>query len=61
MHRTNTDSNFGKCMWTELIGFDNEKKDFGGGQFIDKAGFIPDVISLLLFIADFVHTHDDYD
>ena len=61
MNRLNTNINFEKWLWIELIGFDNEKQDFGIGQFIDKAGFVPNVISLLLFNPDFVHTHNGID
>jgi hypothetical protein len=45
-------------MWLELIGFDNEQADFGVGAFLDNAGLVPEVISLLMFNADFIHTHD---
>jgi hypothetical protein len=45
-------------LWTELIGFDNEQADFGVARFLQDTGFIPQSISLLMFTADFVHTHD---
>jgi len=49
---------FEKWMWIELIGFDNEEPDYGVRRLIDRAGFVPDVLSLLMFNPDFVHTHD---
>ena len=57
----NQDMTFEKWLWIELIGFDNQKEDFGVGEFIRRAGFVPDAISLLMFNPDFVHTHDGLD
>lgn len=45
-------------LWIELIGFDNEQPDYGVGAYLDRAGFIPDAVSLFVFNPDFVHTHD---
>jgi hypothetical protein len=49
---------YDRWVWVELTGFDNESQDFGVAAYIDNAGFVPDVVSLLLFNPDFVHTHD---
>jgi len=49
---------YDRWLWIELTGFDNEAADYGVQAYLDKAAFIPDVISLLLFNPDFVHTHD---
>ncbi|MGD9518668.1 MAG: hypothetical protein AB7W28_04060 [Armatimonadota bacterium] len=46
-----------KWVWVELIGFDNESPDQGVQAYLDNAGFVPDVISLLLYNADFLHLH----
>jgi len=48
-------------LWTELIGFDNEQADYGVAQYLNDAGFVPSSVSLLMFTADFVHTHDGLD
>ena len=45
-------------LWIELIGFDNEQPDYGVGEYLDRAGFFPDAVSLFVFNPDFVHTHD---
>jgi hypothetical protein len=45
-------------MWIELIGFDNEKPDFGVAEFLDNAGFVPAGLSLLFATPDFIHTHE---
>ncbi len=46
-----------KWIWIELIGFDNTQEDVGVGEYIDRLGFIPEAISLLIFSPDFVHQH----
>jgi len=48
---------FERWLWIELIGFDNEKQDFGVGVFIENVGFNPDVISLLIGDPSFIHDH----
>ncbi len=53
-----SDSNFKKWCWIELIGFDNTKEDFGVSSFLDRAGFVPDGVSLLLSWLGFVFNHD---
>ncbi|MFH0796360.1 MAG: hypothetical protein V2A65_04800 [Candidatus Omnitrophota bacterium] len=47
-----------KWLWIELIGFDNRKSDFGVKKYLDNAGFVPGLLSLLVSSADFVHLHD---
>ncbi len=51
-------SKYKKWCWIELIGFDNSKRDFGIRKYINNAGFIPELVSLLVFSADFVHLHN---
>lgn len=46
-------------IWVELIGFDNEKADFGVADYLHNTGFIPEAISFLLTSVDFVNTHTD--
>lgn len=53
MHTT-----YDRWIWIELIGFDNEREDYGVSAFLENAGFVPEVASLLLFNADFIHQHD---
>jgi len=48
---------FRNSVWIELIGFDNTEPDFAVGDFLDKTGFIPDMVSLHLTSASFVLTH----
>ena len=49
---------FEKWMWIELIGFDNELKDFGVDAFVEKAGFAPKVLALLIADPAFIHDHN---
>jgi len=44
-------------MWIELIGFDVRKDDYGVHYLLNKAGFIPDAMLLLLWNADFIHQY----
>ncbi len=44
-------------IWIELIGFDNEKQDFGVADYLKTIGFIPKGLSLLLTSVDFVNMH----
>ncbi len=53
-----SDEKFKKWCWIELIGFDNESADFGVGDFLKRAGFKPDGVSLLLSWLGFVFSHD---
>jgi len=62
-HRPNSRGNrekpaFERWMWVELVAFDSDKEDFGVNDFLARAGFAPDALSLLMFNPDFVHTHD---
>ena len=50
-------TDYEKWLWIELIGFDNQKDDFGVKLFIDKMGFTPNGISLLLWNSNFIHSH----
>jgi hypothetical protein len=50
-------NHYERWMWIELIGFDLRKKDFAIDSLIEKAGFQPRAISLLLSDPDFVHGH----
>lgn len=47
-----------KWCWIELMGFDNQKSDFGVKKYLDNAGFVPGLLSLHICAADFVHLHD---
>lgn len=46
-----------KWIWIELIGFENTQEDSGVGEYIERLGFIPETISLLIHSPDFVHQH----
>lgn len=48
-----------RWIWVELIGFDVTKPDHGVQEYLDDAGFVPDVICLLLASPDFVLSHED--
>jgi len=48
-------------LWIELIGFDNQAADLGVGDLLRRMVTPPEVISLLLYTPDFVHTHDGLD
>jgi len=48
-----------RWLWIELIGFDLHLPDYGVNQFLDNAGFIPTVVTLLLAEPEFVHGHND--
>lgn len=52
------DNTLKKWCWIELTGFDNEKADLGTGSFLERAGFIPDGITLLLYWTGFVINHE---
>ncbi|MEN6301774.1 MAG: hypothetical protein ABFD96_03575, partial [Armatimonadia bacterium] len=49
-----------RWIWVELIGFDVEQPDYGVAEYLDTAGFTPDVICLLLTSPDFVLSHEDH-
>ncbi|NLC43004.1 MAG: hypothetical protein GX783_01845 [Clostridiales bacterium] len=50
-----------KWIWIELIGFDNQKPDFGVGDYISRCGFLPDGFVLLLYWTGFVVDHQGLD
>lgn len=50
--------NFERWLWIDLIGFDNQKNDFGVKEYLDKIGFVPEVMSLFICSPDFIHNHD---
>jgi len=47
-----------KWLWLELIGFDVTDADLGVGDFLERLGFYPTGISLLIQSPEFLHTHD---
>lgn len=49
---------YDRWVWVELTGFDNESPDFAVAAYVENAGFVPDVVSLLILNPDFVHTHE---
>ncbi|WP_053202538.1 hypothetical protein [Jiangella muralis] len=51
----------GKWIWIELIAFDTTAPDLGVAAVLDPLGERPSVLSLLLYSAEFVHTHDAVD
>jgi hypothetical protein len=51
-------ASYDRWLWIELIGFDNERPDYGVQAYLDNAEFVPDAVSLFVFNADFIHTHD---
>ena len=53
-----SNENFKKWCWIELIGFDNTADDLGVSDFISRAGFTPDGVSLLISWLGFVFEHD---
>lgn len=53
-----TRSCYKNYIWVELIGFDNTLLDFGVDCYLEKTGFIPDGISLLVTSIDFVNMHN---
>lgn len=50
-----------KHVWIELIGFDCSAPDFGVAGVLEDMGDRPELLSLLLFSAEFVHAHRDDD
>jgi hypothetical protein len=48
---------FINSTWIELIGFDNVAPDLGVEDYLDKLGFIPDIVSFHLSSIDVVNTH----
>ena len=48
-----------KGIWVELIGFDRTKEDYGVKEYLDRMPEKPELISLLLFSLEMLHTHKD--
>ncbi|MBR5505890.1 MAG: hypothetical protein IKV73_06260 [Clostridia bacterium] len=48
-------------IWMPLIGFDKYQEDKGVGEYLDKAGFIPESMSVFLFHSDIVNQHEGMD
>ena len=49
------DASFEKWFWIELIGFDNTQSDFGVRACFERAGFVPEGVTLLLSNSDFIN------
>jgi hypothetical protein len=54
-------ASYDRWLWIELIGFDNERPDYGVQAYLDNAGFVPDAVSLFVFNPDFIHAHNGLD
>ena len=50
-----------RWIWVELIGFDNTREECGVQEYLDRIGFVPEGISLLLSSSDFVFLHKNTD
>ena len=50
---------FKKLLWLELIGLDNTKNDFGTEEFLARMPVKPEIISLLLWNTELIHSHTD--
>ena len=46
-----------KGIWVELIGFDRTKSDYGVQEYLDRMPEKPELVSLLLFSTQMLHTH----
>ena len=57
-HSLETQNSYKIWLWIELIGFDNNQKDFGVKDFISTTGFIPEAISFLFSSSDFIVIHE---
>lgn len=53
--------NYERWIWLELIGFDRNQADYGVSEYLDVAGFVPEVICLMLSAVDFVLLHEGLD
>ncbi len=51
--------NFEKYLWLELLGFDNESADYAVGDLLGGMDVKPDMVSLLIWYTDLIHTHTD--
>ena len=50
-----------KLIWIELIGFDNNKPDFGVGDLLSRMEVKPSKIALLLCDTELIHAHENLD
>ncbi len=48
---------FRKFLWIELIGFDNRQVDYGIGEFLSRMEIKPEVVSILIWNTDLIHSH----
>lgn len=47
-----------KWLWLELIGFELDAADLGVGAYLERLGFTPTGLSLLITSLNFIHLHD---
>ena len=52
-----SETTFRKFLWMELIGFDNRQADYGVGEFLSRMPVRPEVISILIWNTDLIHSH----
>ena len=52
-----SEASFRKFLWMELIGFDNRLADYGVGEFLSRMPVQPEVISILIWNTDLIHSH----
>ena len=52
-----TEATFRKFLWMELIGFDNREADYGVAEFLSRMPVHPEVISILIWNTDLIHSH----
>ena len=52
-----SETSFRKFLWMELIGFDNRQADYGVGEFLSRMPVRPEVISILIWNTDLIHSH----
>ena len=52
---------FFKYLWIELIGFDNRQGDYGVGEFLSRMEIKPEVIFILIWNTDLIHSHHGLD
>ena len=52
-----SETRFRKFLWMELIGFDNRQKDYGVAEFLSRMPVRPEVISILIWNTDLIHSH----
>ena len=54
---TMSETRFRKYLWMELIGFDNRQEDYGVAEFLSRMPVRPEVISILIWNTDLIHSH----